>query len=94
MLKIDKALSKTIGKNTATELGYRAHHRHGEGARSRNGRRGRRNESQANYLLAHHVEFAQGWLFSHPLPAKEFIEFYYRTNSRTQNVRAIYQGAA
>jgi sensor c-di-GMP phosphodiesterase-like protein len=51
-------------------------------------------ESQASYLVAHHVKFAQGWLFSPALPAEEFIEFYYRTNARTENVRAIYQGAA
>ncbi|MFQ0813130.1 diguanylate phosphodiesterase [Brucella anthropi] len=33
-------------------------------------------QEQADYLLRHGVQFGQGWLYSPPLPAPEFIEFY------------------
>ncbi|AEK55791.1 MULTISPECIES: EAL domain-containing protein [Brucella] len=33
-------------------------------------------QEQADYLIAHGVQFGQGWLYSPPLPAQEFIEFY------------------
>lgn len=33
-------------------------------------------QEQADYLVRHGVQFGQGWLYSPPLPAPEFIEFY------------------
>ncbi len=94
MLKIDKAFVDTIGKNTATSSVIAHIIDMARALDLEMVAEGVETESQANYLLAHHVEFAQGWLFSRALPAREFIDFYYRTNARTENVRAIYQGAA
>jgi sensor c-di-GMP phosphodiesterase-like protein len=37
-------------------------------------------EVQASFLRAHQVEFAQGWLFSKPLPVSDFIDFLRRSN--------------
>jgi len=78
-LKIDKSFIDTIGKDTATssvtlhiidmarELGLFTV---AEGVE---------NEAQAEYLKAQGVDFGQGWLFSRPLPAAEFIAYQRRS---------------
>ena len=74
-LKIDKSFVDTIGKDTATsavtahiieiamELGL---HTVAEGIET---------EDQLAYLNVRNVGFGQGWLFSKPLAAKEFLAF-------------------
>lgn len=94
VLKIDKAFVETIGKNTATSSVIAHIIDMARALDLTMVAEGVETESQARYLVSHHVEFAQGFLFSPPLPADEFIEFYYQTNARTENVQAQYQGAA
>lgn len=33
-------------------------------------------QEQADYLKHHGVHFVQGWLYSKPLPAREFVKYY------------------
>lgn len=94
VLKIDKAFVDTIGKNTATSAVISHIIDMARALDLMMVAEGVETEAQASYLVTHHVEFAQGYLFSQPLPVKDFIDFYYRSNARADNVRAIYQGAA
>ena len=80
-LKIDKSFIDTVGKDTATssvtlhiidmarELGLFTV------------AEGMEREDQAEYLKARGVDFGQGWLFSRPLPAAEFIAFHRRSRA-------------
>ncbi len=81
-LKIDKSFVDTIGRETATssvvlhiidmakDLGFFSV---AEGIES---------QQQLDFLCAHKVDFGQGWLFSPPLPAADFIRFQQARNSR------------
>ena len=78
-LKIDKSFVDTIGLDTATSL-VTAHivemaqeldlYIVAEGVETR---------AQLDYLKARGVDYAQGWLFSRPLPATDFIAFLRRS---------------
>ena len=84
-LKIDKRFVDTIGVNTlnaglldtiidmANRLGLRTIAEGVETAR------------QAEYLLSRGVDFAQGWHFSRPMPATDFIEFVHTVNRRVDS---------
>lgn len=75
-LKIDKSFIDTIGKASATSsvtphiismtrtLGLSAV---AEGIET---------QEQADYLIAHGVEFGQGWLYGKPVPAAAFLAFH------------------
>ncbi|MDX3808601.1 EAL domain-containing protein [Bosea thiooxidans] len=77
-LKIDKAFVETIGRNAATSavIGHIIDmaktldlHIVAEGIET---------EEQLAYLRGRGVRFGQGWLFSKPLPARDFIAFHRR----------------
>ncbi|MNF06606.1 putative membrane protein YjcC [compost metagenome] len=49
---------------------------------------------QAAYLREHGVDFGQGWLFSKPLPAEEFIAFHRRNKSTYGSAPEVIQVAS
>lgn len=83
-LKIDKAFVKTIGTGAAsagladiivdmaTALGLKVV---AEGVET---------EAQAAHLRQRGVQYAQGWLYSRPLPAAEFLAFVDRFNATSE----------
>ena len=83
-LKIDKAFVKTIGTGAASAgladiivdmaktLGLKIV---AEGVET---------EEQAAHLRRRGVQYAQGWLYSKPLPAKDFLAFVDRFNASTE----------
>jgi sensor c-di-GMP phosphodiesterase-like protein len=80
-LKIDKSFIDTIGLDSATSSV--TDHIIGmcRSLRLYAVAEGVERPDQVDYLRAAGVEFAQGWLFSRPLPAQEFLAFHARSRS-------------
>jgi sensor c-di-GMP phosphodiesterase-like protein len=94
VLKIDKAFIDAIGLKAATSA-VTSHII--DMARTLNLQivaEGVETDEQLDYLLDHDVEFAQGWLFSRPLPANDFVTFYFRNQEHRDLRRKVLQGAA
>lgn len=92
-LKIDKAFVDTIGREAATssvvlhiidmakDLGFFSV---AEGIET---------QQQLDFLCAQNVDFGQGWLFSRPLPAADFIHFQQARNSQFGSAAEVIRAA-
>lgn len=78
-LKIDKSFVDTIDTESATSSVTPYIIEMARALKLQIVAEGVETQAQADYLLAHEVDFGQGWLFSKALPAQEFIA-YYRAN--------------
>lgn len=81
-LKIDKSFIDTIGRNTATSTVTLHIIQMAKSLGLFLVAEGVESQLQADYLTQHGVDFGQGWLFSKPLPADEFIS-YHRNSKAT-----------
>ena len=93
-LKIDKSFVHMIGRETATSSVISHVIAMARALDLRIVAEGVEKEYQASYLAAHQVEFAQGWLYSKPLPAADFIAFHRRSRERGERRPAARREAA
>jgi sensor c-di-GMP phosphodiesterase-like protein len=79
-LKIDKSFIDTIGMEAATSSVTSHIIDMAKALKLKIVAEGIERQAQLDYLLAHEVDFGQGWLFAKALPADEFIDFYRSRN--------------